>query len=667
MKPISNDLAAGRGPAESSRPARWIFRVCALAAVAPITVAAVRNGLNGWEPTWDAATVAARTRDVFSAHPPLIGFVAAPSSSSQLYSFPGAPQLYLLALPVKVLGTTWGMLLGAAAINTAALLVALWLIRRRVGDVGAVVATGFIASVLWSFGSEFIIDASPVQAITLPFFTLLAAAWAVADGDTPALVPLAIVGNYLFLGHLALAVVAPLVVLVGLASGGIRLRQQRRDDPGAWRASRRRLLGWSAGAAGVSVAMWLPPVYEQFSRPDGNLGLLARALVHGGGGTGTGSWSGALGTVTSVAAVPPFWLPPNFASPPFDWVGGGRSAALRLVCGLATAAIGILAWRWSRHRGDRTVSAAFGVIVAALVGWAISWRVNPTSLFPTHYFWGLWPTAAFIWFIFTWVGMRALAPIVTARRPELRRWAVASMCVGVAAMTILALPRRNNCPGHCASSVDALVPAAREARAATADAMRGQRAVLVPSSTLTYADLQPALVLGLQDAGVDIRADNPFDVRQLGPGSDNRIRGDATMRLVFSASSQVPEPGARQIAALTRRPAISAGRFDELDRNVTAWLKAAPPLRTLARQIARQDEPVAIFAMLADTFAAEAEATAGTMPLARYVANLAALGRKPNPKLLRIEGLSNADLRSWAIEATRRESGTVHLWTVPIH
>ena len=92
---------AGTRPADAlDERFRWVFRVACALVVLPVYVAAVRNGLHHWVPTWDAATTTVRVNDVFSRHPPLIGMWSSASGwSGHQINFIGALQLYLLAIP----------------------------------------------------------------------------------------------------------------------------------------------------------------------------------------------------------------------------------------------------------------------------------------------------------------------------------------------------------------------------------------------------------------------------------------------------------------------------------------------------------------------------------------------------------------------------------------
>jgi hypothetical protein len=112
---------------------------------------------------------------------------AGSSWSGHQIHFPGAIQLYLLAAPVHLLGNTWGPLIGMAAINSAWILFAGWLLARRLGTAEALLGIGFLTMLVWSVGSELLVDATPMNMLAIPFALFLIAVWCVADGDLVAL------------------------------------------------------------------------------------------------------------------------------------------------------------------------------------------------------------------------------------------------------------------------------------------------------------------------------------------------------------------------------------------------------------------------------------------------------------------------------------------------
>ena len=654
------------------RELRWLARGSAVVAIVPLWVAAIRAAANGWEPTWDAATTTARVRDVFSAHPPLYGLVASPSGSGHPYSYLGAMQFYLLAVPVRFLGTTWGMLLGMAAINSAALLVALWLVRRRIGDRGAILAAAIVASLLWTLGSEFIIDPTPMQAITLPFFALLTAAWSVADEDAPGLLVLAIIGNYLVFTHPATILVTPLVGITALAHWAWRLRSAHRANPSAWATHRRKHLRWFAGAVAATALLWIPPLYEQVTAPDGNLGLFIHGALESGSDHGSGTWSAGLKLLTSILAVPPMWLPPSFTHIPFATEGGGHATWVLGVCGAVLIWLTITAVRWARRHDRRTITSALMIGAVAAVGWIVTWQLTPNTLLPVRYFWGVWPLSAFVWLVLAYTGacafMARFAEHPDYKSARIRRAFTAVGCVAVVLIAGLAVPHRNHCRGICASSIDPVVEAARDMRTVTATKMRGQRAVILPSS-LGIADLiaavQPALVLGLQDAGVPARASTPFDARQFGIPVATPQHTDATVQLVITHSSSPPKGGQR-LGVFAPRAAIALGEYSRLSAKIERWFKTHPSTERLARRQVRSSDPFSMYWFLAHVFESSAAANPGPQPLADFIEQLHLLGIQPPSDVLDVPGMTTDEVRDWGIEAARSTIGTFYLYAIPV-
>ncbi len=567
---------------EARRSARrWTYRVVVALAVAPIVVAAVRNGVSGWQPTLDAGITAVRVRDVFSAHPPLVGLAAQTSfESSAQYSYLGALEFYLLAVPVRLLGVTWGLLLGMAAINTAAAVAALWLVRRRAGERMAMLAAVFLTSLLWTLGSQMLIEPTPVAAGIVPMFALLVAVWSVADGDAAALVVVTAIANYLVLGHPKFIVVVPVLCLYALimwTRDRLRLRAGRPQTwPERWQTDRRVLLG-----CGVLTALaWLPPLVDQFRSGGGNLGKAIHAAVSGQAqdlqvGAVHPTFTGALGMLTSVTAVPPAWLPPNFAHPPFDRLGGGTA----FVVGLGAAALLVVlaslgvasAWR----RGDRTVTRAVATGVVAWAAYLLTATQNPDAYgFRARYFYGLWPLAAYVWLVVAIGLIRAYPSTVEWLR--LRSTAASgALVLTVLVAAALSVPYAD----HAEAKSAPLVPPAAAIRRTVAGAAAGSGPILVPVD-FTTSRLWPAILLGLQDADVPIRVSGPIMVQQFGPARDQDARHDAPRMLVLRQSSMPAPPGGRRIAAFTTTVRLlSPERFAADTAKVHTWAASVDELR----------------------------------------------------------------------------------------
>ncbi len=657
------------GTRPSGPALRWCYRLIVAVAVSPITVAAVRRGLEGWEPSWDVATTVVRIRDVFSAHPPLTGMAAAPSWSAEVpYSFPGALHLYLLAVPVKVLGTTWGVLLGMAVINTAVCVVALWLLRRRLGERWAMVGALFLTALLWTVGSGTSIYPTPLAIGVIPLFAFLVAAWSVADGDPPALLVLAVVGNYLFLDQLVFIVVVPVVGVVALGMLGARLWRARRHDRSGWPPRRRRYGRWLAAGVGFTVVVWIPPLVDQFLMPGDNLGKLLHAFTSGQvAGDKPGSpeptLTAALGVVASVTAVPRAWLPPSFSKVPFHPDGGGSP----FVVGLAWTMVlfGVLAWgAWrALRRRDFRVTTAIAVAVACWAAYVFTALHNPDWRgYQQRYFLGLWPLGAFLWLV-------ALIGIVTGWPGMLsrgRRWSTHGLAAVAAVAVVLAVVagyRTTEAPAMRPSRSN---PIAKSVRHKVATAGLGPGPVLVTSASRTR-NLLPSVLLGLQDAGVQFRVSFAFDAQQFGAWRDETQQRDAVAQVHIGGPS-VRRPGERLVFVETPPPVMTAQRFDEVDAALHRWITRPGRIRTAPGAVDDAKNRARIEDGLADL--RRRAASNGTDPLVdpNLAAVLATWGETPNGPLFDVPGLKDDDLRQWAREVLRRSpAARVVITTSPMH
>jgi hypothetical protein len=647
---------------------RWWYRVVLVVAVSPITVSALRRGLSGWEPTWDVATTTVRIRDVFSAHPPLTGMAALPSSGAEVaYSFPGAFHLYLLAVPVRLLGTTWGLLVGMAVINSALSVVGIWLLRRRLGERWAMVGALFLGVLAWTVGSGMLIYPTPLAIGVVPMFAFLVAAWSVADGDAPALLALAFIGNYLFVNQLVFAVVVPVVGLVALGLYVARLWRTRRDGRHRWTVLRRRHLRWLAAGVALTVVVWIPPLVDQFFLPGGNLGKLVHAITTGQVAERqqvqhAPSLTGALGVVASVTAVPRAWLFPSFRSVPFDVEGGGVSFLAGT--GWTLVLLGLLGWvAWRAHRrGDSRVTTAVAIAVAGWVAYVITALNNPDSLgYLQRYFLGLWPLGAFMWFV-------ALVGVVTAR-PRLvaclRRRSVpilSVLTVGLVIVVSLAgfRPTEAHALGPSRTS-----PMATAVRAAMTTEAIGSGPVLVVADSYTRSYF-PSALLGLQDAGIEFRVAGPFDAEQFGDWRSQQRHPDAVTRLRLSKADD-PNAHERLIARVMPPPVLGRARFAEIDAAMHRWIATPRPLRVNPAVQVDATLEKRLETGLADLRRRSDER--GTDPLDEpaLLKTFSAWGDTGSGPLFVVPGLHGDDLQRWAQEAGRRAAfGTVFLFVEPL-
>ncbi len=645
---------------------RWCYRIAVVVAVSPIVVSALRRGLTGWEPSWDVATTVVRIRDVFSMHPPLTGMAAQPSASAEVaYSFPGPMHLYLLAIPVRLLGTTWGVLLGMAAINIGCCVAALWLVRRRVGERWAVVAATVLAALLWTVGSGVLVYPTPLAIGIVPLFAFFVAAWSVAEGDRPAYVILAVLANYLFLNQLVFVVVVPVVVTVAVGLDLARRHRARRADPTGRTRRRRHDRRWLGAAALVTLVAWLPPLIDQFFTPGGNLGKLIGAFASGQVAAEqpaavSPSLTGALGLVASVTAVPPAWLPPSFDRAPFGPEGANASFLTGLLWSVAL--FGLLAWATWRavRRSDHRVVTAVAIAVAGWGAYLLTALGNPDPKgFAQRYFLGLWSSAAFLWFVTIVAVVRALP-----RRVRRVRLAVpvGLAAVGVVLVVVAALA------GFRESTNFALMPSrstevAPDIRAAMVPELVGEGPILIDGRHFRMRRHLPSMMLGLQDAGTEFRVQTAFDAQQFGASRWARQHPDAVTRLRLSPSE---EHGAdeRLVATFEPEPYLTPEEFGRLQDVLIDWLSTDVDDRiNPALELDPADRAEAE-ASLDDALAAADGDVAGVLEAS--VDMLAGWGQVDGVALFDVPGLTGDELQVWALEAQRRSLGIVHLFAAPL-
>lgn len=485
------------------------FRIASLLAVVPVWVAAIRAGVQNTPQIGDAAITVLRARDVFSTNPPLVGMVAAGASGGahEVY-FPGPWQLYVLAGPTQLFGSVWGPVLAMAALNTVWILLACRLLRRRLDRSGALLGIGFLVVFLWSIGSGMLITPVPMDMVTIPFVTFLVAVWATASGDIDALPTLAFVANFLWLSHLVLIMLVPVVGLCGII-GLILVRRGARRGGTEQRPARRPLLG----AAVITVILWIPPVIDQIRANPGNLGQLfassgeARETV--------GSWATAFHVVIEIIARPWFWFrgtlhEPSYAGPPIGPEVIGELTVFDLVAGVLV--LGILATLLvlAHRRRDRTGMWALIVAVVAALASVPNVFLAPTALgiFPFVYLRSLHGVAMFVWFAVALNIWRVVRGRVSARAPTAAavRWGLVGL-IGV--VTVLNLPTGDK--GHGTDAREAKL--VRQMNTAVTDALAGTGPVHLRSGwDLSSQIYFGSLALGLADAGI------PFCIPgQMGP------------------------------------------------------------------------------------------------------------------------------------------------------
>lgn len=139
-------------------------------AVLPIVVQMVRAGLSGWIPAKDAAPTAPRAKFALGFPPTLVGMYTDASTWIGVPTyFPGAWQLYWMALPIRVLGSTWGTLVAMAVLNVCWVCLAGWFVRRRLGDRAAIGALALVAVLMFALTPALLVSPVPMVMVLPPF------------------------------------------------------------------------------------------------------------------------------------------------------------------------------------------------------------------------------------------------------------------------------------------------------------------------------------------------------------------------------------------------------------------------------------------------------------------------------------------------------------------
>ncbi len=558
------------------------FRIALVALVAPVVVGVVRNGLAHWYPTNDAALTAIYVKDVFSTHVPLVGLPARYSyGAAPDYFYPGALLMYLLAVPVRIFGVSWGLLVGMGVIQSAWTLTALWLIRRRVGYRHGLVGALFLASLLWGLGSQVILDPTPVLMGSIAFFAFLVAAWSVADGDAHGFVPLALGASFLFLDHLKFAVVVP--VLVGVACAGFILhrRAYHRETIDDTPALRRTTVIAFGATAMFTLLVWAGPIVQQLTSANPNMTALAHAI--GSGDRAQRAVTDTLRVVSTPLTTWPLWLRHSLADPNFTVTGPSGSLVTQLV-GFAIVVIsGSAVALRARRTSDVTVDRALIVALAAWLAWVVSAQISPDrSPFERNYFQAIWPMAAFIWFAIvigalraTWTPTRS-AGVETLDR---RRWMMRGTLGVIVALTIANFTIAN----FNATTPQVTIPVARTVRAVVHENVH-EGPVLVRSSAYPARTYFPVALLALREHNIAFRVTGSWDPTVY--GEFREWRGDPIRELIIANSNDAP-PGARRLAAVVEGPLLAQRDFDRITDQVISWLSVqlGEPRSSIAQQV----------------------------------------------------------------------------------
>jgi hypothetical protein len=345
------------------------------------------------------------------------------------WSHPGPSYFYLLSISYRLIGSgAQAQFIGATTVNALASFGVVWVVKRRVGPAAAVwaaVCVGYLAIQLSFTGGQTVTySESALGALVSPWnptvvilpMVLFAVLCAAAPAGSPlSLLGALLVGSFIVQTDFS-AVIMIVVFLVASALAcvimaerkrrGLRRRehgegtdQADRSDPagvgqsveqgapGRYRAIRGRWgRTWAGLGVVVLVAMWVPPLIQQFTTNPGNMTLIVRFFTgpqSTPGATLADSFRAAMAvyTVLSVGPSEVMNLAVGFVYP--HPVVASVTAAVLVAIGVAVVLVGLR----RRHRfavmlgalslagGAVTVLAAFrvtGLVFGYLLVWAVA-------------------------------------------------------------------------------------------------------------------------------------------------------------------------------------------------------------------------------------------------------------------------------------------------------
>jgi hypothetical protein len=530
-------------------------------AVTPIVVAVGRAIAIGWVPTFDAGYFTVRSRDVLTAHHPLVGaWSSASVTLGATVRNLGPLQLDLLA-PFTKADPYWGTAVGVGVVAAASVTAVWWSARRLLGPIGAGAAMLATLALEVTIGTQALIDPRQQIYLLLPYWALLWLTWATAAGYGPAIPALVFAASLIIQTHFTFLFQTALLVVAGVS---LYLAGARRR----WRevAATR----WLSLGAVVGLLCWAQPFWDQLFG-DRNLGAV---LAERGASEGVG-WKGGAELIAGTVLRPPrFWLPGTLGDfrLPTDLVSL-RSAGLALAAWLVLVA-GAAAVAWRRRRPDLAMLGAIGVValVAALVAGA---RIPPSEfgLIPQNYFW-MWPTGVFL--------SVAVAAGVVAAVPEIRRGLASpagTLGLGIAGIVVTVFASRpvdhfivvasNETAGERVARpvVEELAAGLREEQVAGPLVVDYGRASFGTYTRYTF-------LAELQRAGIEFTFP-PGDENLNRFGRERCEEGQAVGRIVLAdaGGDPVPRDGEVVLAHVDEFSDTDQADLEALDRRFGEWLR----------------------------------------------------------------------------------------------
>jgi hypothetical protein len=533
-----------------------VVAITLVALIGPCVWAVVSRRLHA---VGDIALIELRTRDVLSAHPPLVG-----AYSRYGWSHPGPLEFYLFAIPNRLLGRDFAALrLTSLLFNSAALIAVGWVARRRGAAALAALLAG-LTGLVWGLDPNALADSWNVTIAVVPFLLTIVACWCAWCGDRWAWLVASVAFSFVFQAHIGFGVVLAPLVLVTM----VRLLVKDRHDPGAPTTTFREV---SIGvAAGLLLA--LPALADVLAHWPGNLGRLLRwSFAHHEPTVGLSQGIRLIGRATSLSFPLHARFPNQFVfvigSIDLGWLPGSVLALLTIALVLSAR---------------RDMAAEVWLCTALVITWiaavvAASRVTQPLAFWLVEW---LQPLAWLTWVAVALVGWRLLRPIVASRlgTHQLRQ-ATAATAVAVLAVGTVAYARGSlDADEHDTTTrpIEAFVAAAQHVD-------RSQPVhIEYGGDPFSAGTVFLAVANELDRSGFTLCVDTEF-ANQFGSARVCRGRGDLSLFIRDEPTALEPPQGATVLAISDPLVAADRARADALTARLT---------EVLLRNDLSEDEPL---------------------------------------------------------------------------
>lgn len=519
------DSPAPAGPAR-----HWRIAATALTLL-PLLTASLRALRNDWFPIGDSALFAIRAADVGTEHHPFLGaWTSASLSVGTNMNNPGGIYDWFIAPFAHLLSPGAALAVGVATVN-AVMVIGISATSHRIGGWPLQrVALVFTALMMWSMGSEMLIDMWQANALILTFMLLLVTAIGIAGGDDALLPVAAVVSTVLLQTHISYAyifVVLVLAVVVARVQGRADLPATPRPRT-SWRHWRRPVLA----SSGIVAVLWAPTLWEQFFGT--GTGNLTRLASNASGGDISLGLTSAARIVSTVGTLAPWWSRGRYSTTAAGsrFEEDGRTLNLTGLAPMWLALLGLvvvtalLLWliRQCQRRALHLQAAGGTVAVILLVGSIVALSrltVGTIGLSPHHFRW-VWPLAIIIHLVMTWMAISVWAPKV-----DLDRLLSSGAMVSLAAVSLLNIPFHAQPSGPVADY--AAMPTMRHIKPALAR-LDGHGPVFYDVINVrVFEPYSWTMMMWLHERGTEIRVEDEIAIRHL--GENRRSTGDERTRL----------------------------------------------------------------------------------------------------------------------------------------